>query len=41
MIKRNITPITIEELLIHTESDFGSYGSERFYEAYHKFYKKI
>lgn len=41
MIKRNIIPITIEELLINAESDFGSYGSERFYEAYHKFYKKL
>lgn len=41
MIKRNIIPITIEELLINVESDFGTYGSARFYEAYHKFYKKL
>ena len=41
MIKRNITPTTIEELLLTSESALGSYESESFSEAYDKFYEKL
>lgn len=41
MIKSKVIPTMIEELLLTSESNSGSYESERFCEAYDKFYEKL